>query len=478
MKILKSVFDDNYHDSKKLVDNWQKGILLLPITNNLGTSKYDIHSSAQSTVGQFIRLLLNEDTNTVESFEQSVMPKVQEFLQSEGISQTNIDHFLSVVKDLFFINGTFAVPDMSFFKYIPLVPDPENKDLKTRKKYRDGQIRVAAYLYSMLDQNPFKNSNSQDLNLVLDIFAKVLSENNTAVAIDNSTRKYTIPSYIKKSFSEDFKWFLQLNEQARIKYFHLFLHFYLCYGITQTILLLSAEKIDVNVMNEPEKLYFILDSEKISMNHDAILYGWANRIQNRKLLDRLFGKIQALDIANCLLGGDVGFYPQVLARLSETPFEDNREALSEILECYKTEKTELLNNRQTEGGNRQINNFDPNVVSYVDFLRKLERCCVELQSKDYVRLRKKILDIMRITFLTQRGGPFVLKLDKDMLSFLIALVTKGERTKLEDMYKSFTQYGICFNRDTKFSIEEYLLNMNLLDRKSDSGEVQYVKAVL
>lgn len=72
----------------------------------------------------------------------------------------------------------------------------------------------------------------------------------------------------------------------------------------------------------------------------------------------------------------------------------------------------------------------------------------------------------------------MLVLDNEMLVFLIALITKGKRTKLEDMYKGFGNYGIVFNRGTKLVIENYLLKLNLLDRKSDSGEAQYVKVIL
>lgn len=65
-----------------------------------------------------------------------------------------------------------------------------------------------------------------------------------------------------------------------------------------------------------------------------------------------------------------------------------------------------------------------------------------------------------------------------MLTFLIALFTKSKKTKLEDLYKLFNNYGIYFNRGSRLAIEEYLLKLNLLDRKSDSGEAQYVTVIL
>ena len=48
----------------------------------------------------------------------------------------------------------------------------------------------------------------------------------------------------------------------------------------------------------------------------------------------------------------------------------------------------------------------------------------------------------------------------------------------EDLYEGFGKYGVAFDYDTKAAIENYLLKLNLLERKSDSGEAQYVKIVL
>ena len=93
-------------------------------------------------------------------------------------------------------------------------------------------------------------------------------------------------------------------------------------------------------------------------------------------------------------------------------------------------------------------------------------------------MRKKIVDLLSMRFLQLRRGNYVLTLDNEMLVFLVAMITKGQRVKLEEMYKGFNRYGIFFNRGTRLAIESYLLKLNLLDRKSDSGEAQYVKVIL
>ena len=122
---------------------------------------------------------------------------------------------------------------------------------------------------------------------------------------------------------------------------------------------------------------------------------------------------------------------------------------------------------------------DTEVNSYEQFIEKLELLCITYQSQSYCsRLRKKVSDLLSIRFLQVRRGLHILTLDNEMLIFLIALFTQGKKTKLEDMYEVFHQYGIFFNLNTRTAIEELLLKLNLLDRKSDSGEAQYVTVVL
>ena len=169
--------------------------------------------------------------------------------------------------------------------------------------------------------------------------------------------------------------------------------------------------------------------------------------------------------------------PYLEVGLTETDFEDNKELCNELLKKYQDEKHEVFSRRTSEDGS--IEKREINVQSYEEFISTLEYLCTGLQSPSYIsRMRKKVIDMMSVRFLQSRRGNFVLVLDNEMLTFLVALFTKSKKTKLEDMYKLFNRYGIHFNRGSRLAIEEYLLKLNLLDRKSDSGEAQYVTVIL
>lgn len=473
MKIDIDAYNKNYHQAGKFIDNWQEGIKLLPFNSN-PASAYDKKCGLQGTTGEFFRLWDNDGTKPIEDFDASAIKPVVDYLSNQRqMPITQVNEFKRMMKDIMFVNGNLNITDSAFLKYLPLVPNDERISSKDRKKYNDGQRKLGNYLYSMMPDD------LQNLghNAIPNLFSRILHESLSpfrGTSEDTKTRDYVVLPYIKKSFEDDLRWMLVQEESVKVKYLHLFLHFYACYAVMQTIVMINSKKREKALV--PAPFYYILNSEKASVNHDAVLRGWSYQIP-KSSLDKLYGKSQALDILNSVLGSNVGFYSDVMEKLYETDFNENRELCNELLRMYQDEKHEVLSRRTSEDSS--IEKIEIDVHSYEEFVSTLESLCTGLQSSSYIsRIRKKIIDLMSVRFLQSRRGNFVLVLDNEMLTFLVALFTKSKKTKLEDMYKLFNSYGIHFNRGSRIAIEEYLLKLNLLDRKSDSGEAQYVTVVL
>lgn len=472
MKIDLNAYNEHYHQAGKFIDNWQEGIKLLPFNSN-PASAYDKKCGLHGTTGEFFRLWDNDGTKPIEDFDASAIKPVSDYLNHRQMPITQVNEFIRMMKDIMFVNGNLNITDSAFMKYLPLVPNDERISAKDRKKYNDGQRKLGNYLYSMMSDD-LQNSGH---NAIPNLFSKILQEALSPMcgtSYNPKTRDYVVLSYIKNSFEADIRWMLEQEEAVKVKYLHLFLHFYACYAVMQAIVMISAKKHDEALA--PIPFYYILNSEKTSVNHDAVLRGWSYQIP-KSSLDKLYGKSQALDILNSVLGGNVGFYSEIMEKLRDTDFDDNRELCNELLRKYQDEKHEVFSRRTSEDGSIEKKEID--VHSYEEFISTLEFLCTGLQSPSYIsRMRKKVIDLMSVRFLQCRRGNFVLVLDNEMLTFLVALFTKSKKTKLEDMYKLFNSYGIHFNRGSRLAIEEYLLKLNLLDRKSDSGEAQYVTVVL
>ena len=58
------------------------------------------------------------------------------------------------------------------------------------------------------------------------------------------------------------------------------------------------------------------------------------------------------------------------------------------------------------------------------------------------------------------------------------LCVKEDKIKLNDLFKEYERRGLFFDRYSKEEIVNLLNTWNLIDKKSDSGDAQYVKSVL
>lgn len=484
MKIDLSIYEENYHKKdggQKFVDNWNEGIKIIPFTNHTNRSGYDKSCSIQGTTGEFFRALSVFETAPIIDFEKTADELFRPYLEKQkSLGPEQREELISVFRDILFINGELNASNVCFLKYMPAVPQDENLTESLVKKYEDGQRRMGEYLYSMVKGSNFTVPENGDTNVFIKVLRESLKSGMPDTKKENEDAGYYILPFVREAFQKDLAWLFQKDETIILKYIHLLLHFYACYSIIQSLSYLSSSKNES--CTTPISFYFILASEKVSQNHEAVIKGWDWHLP-KQVLDRLFAKSQALDIANAVLGGNVGFYPDILAKLRGTPFEENRPLLQKLIESYKEKKTALLTKRDSEekrGRKQAIEDIgDLQVTSYEGFLHTLEKLCVALLSSSYtLRLRKKVIDLLSIRFLQRRRGTYVLTLDKEMLMFLVTLLTKGDKIKLEEMYRRFNQFGINFNRNTRMAIEDYLLKLNVLIRKSDSGEAQYVKAVL
>ncbi|ALC90599.1 hypothetical protein AM500_12995 [Bacillus sp. FJAT-18017] len=110
----------------------------------------------------------------------------------------------------------------------------------------------------------------------------------------------------------------------------------------------------------------------------------------------------------------------------------------------------------------------------------LFECVKEGTSSDVAdRYGGNIDDLGANQFIKNRGslGP-VLNVKQDFLLLMTAVAVKDNRIPLNELFKEFEKRGLKFDRYSKKEIITLLDNLNILDKKSDSGDSQYVKPVL
>ena len=306
MRINISEYKEHYHDKKsgKLIDNWQEGIRILPFTSN-PTSAIDKSGGIAGATGLFFRLFEDNDVKAIEDFQETEAIVKSFLIEERKMDEHQADEFINMLRD--------NVTDVAFLKYIPPVPKDDLISEKNKKKYKAGQTKIANFLYSMTADD-FILSDQDSKNIFTQLLKDSLSSNPSGLGKKKTTEEeYYVLPFIKRTFNEDLAWLLKQDSSAIVRYIHLLLHFYSCYAILQALPKLSYKQDDVS---RPTKYYFILKSEKASVTHDAVMT-W-KQILPKHYLDRIFGHSQALDILNCVLGGNVGFYSDIKNEIEKT----------------------------------------------------------------------------------------------------------------------------------------------------------------
>jgi DNA phosphorothioation-dependent restriction protein DptG len=472
-------YNTEYHleDGIKFKDNWTATIRVLPFNLNPSTSGFDKNCGLSGITGAFFRKWGRIDVEPIQNYKNNVEEPVSSYLQEKGqMNRSQQQQFMHVVEDILYPEGKMSVIDATFLPYIPLVEDTI-KDTRTGKKYIDGQKKLSDYLYSMLleDNREMSNQLKGEENL----FSKSIREGmqrGQFFNLHNNDEYYILP-FIKHLFKDDLKWLMDQEDYVIVKNAHYLLHFYACLSISQTI----AHIVNWKDFNENDIIpfYYMLSSESASESRDVVCLGWEKWI-SRDYLQNLLARAQALDIFNTLIGDKpIGLYSEIISSLGQESFLDNKSLCERVLSEYHKDKYDLLKERQNINKEDLQTEYDYTANSYEEFFQKLTHLCIQFQSPDYKnRLEKKVRDLFEVKFLRNRRGMKVLVLDEDILIFLIAMVTKEQRMKLDEMYNAFHGYGIFFDMNTRIAIEAQLSKLNLLDKKSDSGEAQYVRVVL
>lgn len=464
----------------KLEDNFQTGKQkLLPFTlNPISGSVYDGTCGLNGVAGEFYRI---KTQSTVEPIYTPL--DTEETLRKElndkfKMPVDDIERFIKVFNDVMFENDTLNVIDLSFFSFVPMkyFGKAHEKD-KRVNKYKSGQPKIADYYASIAEDMDVEFETKEK-----DLFCEVINEclQKDSISDRKERDRYFVLPFVKQQFSKDIKWLLRQNNNVIVKYLPLMLYFYASYSLMQTLMFMNKANWQYST-DKARPITYMLSSERASEGLAAVKNGWAAQDHfPETFLNKMSAYAQALDILNSMFENEEELmtFHEILERFSEMDFTEEAKTICEkVLNTYQDYKYELFDGRGTEpkpiADKKEIN-----VGSYEEFVNLLLDRCLTYQSVDYPRMKVALYALVSIKIFEKRREHSVLVLDDEMLLFLVAMMAKDDRIRMEDLYKRFLDYGIEFSFQTKNAISDYLLKLNLLERKSDSGEAQYVRVVL
>lgn len=375
--------------------------------------------------------------------------------------------FEQVVRYMFFDqNGKFRPINLRMLMQTPCT---ESKECK-----------LADYLVDVLGDATTLKQYLDDATERLD------SQSNALENFATSKLKYTpcnreagteyqrITNSVLKKFESDFEYILGVRNRTRDYLIPLIEFYYFTYT-AQAILQLNRFLDGDRSTCVP--LFFRLEWEKISQNRQCYSQGW-NILQSAT--KKIFAHAVTLEILNQTAEQcEPVDYIKLQELINDAPSEDHRiaEEIKRLTDRYRaaisdcTEMKELQRRESPDG----------ETAAEVRFLFESVRLQFEnsVRNRPYSSYAKNFEDYSK-KYLQQRGrSGMMLTLTEEILIFLTKICIKDqEKMRLNDVFAEFEARGVFLDNHSKSEAMRYYEKLNLIEKKSDSGDAQYVKRIL
>lgn len=406
--------------------------------------------------GELVRLINNKELVKEFNLEENIDEIV---LKVQCKSEEDRKYLKELIKDnLIDKDGNINIFHPKLLNYIQLTNGQESK----------GEEKIARFLYDLFFYNNGKISSSFGEHDKNDVITKLILRKLEGLEdIDSKPqekRKYFNKlNFISNIAKEDFE-FLSEHKEYFLKNFQNLVSYYYFYYITQLCIKLNKkEKAD---LSKPEELYYLLDWESSSKNRRSVVRGYKYIKSECK---NLLININIVEHLNFLFNVEGKSLNEIIDIYNNSQNEEKinyletmREWIYEYKEHYAQESVEL--------------ELDFNIL--VDELEKsLQR---KIDQATISRYALFIEEIGKCYFLKNRGGyyGYMLNMTQEMILLLTAVCIKENKITLNALYKEYEKRGLFLDKYSKELVEELLGKLNLIDKKSDSGDAQYVKAIL
>lgn len=346
------------------------------------------------------------------------------------------------------------------FNYTPLsnVKDRINEEKKVAKFMKDVLVEDISEF-----QHVFQTKEEENLltSLILENLEELEKQN-------EGKQSYTpLMKLLSSQFKEDFM-FISKHRDYFLDHYPILTQFY--YFLYWSQLTLKFSQYDNADYEKVNSIYFALDWESINKRRKA-----ANEMEGYKLLKER--------------ASDLFIHMHAMSQLSynsknvdEWRFFTYNDLVNELNDTEdRIQFLESLNawiDRYTKKAN--LKKSFVVATSLTEAFGQLVSCLREgMNTQVYNNFGELVTDAAGNKFLKSRGNiGNTLNLTQDFLLLLTAVSVKDERIPLKKLFEEFEKRGVALDRYSKKEVIELLDNLNIIDKKSDSGDSQYVKPIL
>lgn len=342
-------------------------------------------------------------------------------------------------------------------------------------KAAKGIDNIAVYLINSM----FESTAIEPLNDVMNSSANSILEELVLESIPyergqqeyKSDNKSLIPKITEK-FIEDFK-FLCSEERLFVENISKLMKYYLFFYISQVILMLRS---GYNYNGEIEPVYYFLDWEKISRSRVGYRRGW-KMLKSKS--ENIFAYVNLIQILNTTTSEEfIGNFSDIrmaIENLKENQLNDLRTEIEQlsiaISRSYGIEKPVDLH----------IGVFDKHdyIDTLLDALLGAKEQGTAKRKSALDKYENNLVDVAKLGFTKARGSSgTALNITQEWLIFFTRLcIKKQDKIKLNSLWKDFESRGLFLDKYSKELVVEYFEKINIMEKKSDSGDAQYVRVL-
>lgn len=284
---------------------------------------------------------------------------------------------------------------------------------------------------------------------------------------------FRIINSLKGPFEEDFAHVLDNPKRSReylVSLLELYFFTYTAQAILQLNRFLDGER------NDTIPLYFCLEWEKTSQSRLCFSEGW-KKLQIA--IEKMFAHVIVLEMLNQTEeGAEQVDYIKIKDLLQTDEIDVNiAKQIDIITECYRSAITDCAEMNELKKG---LSSQSPTAAS-LQFLFDSVRTQFENTAREraYNSYASKYESFCH-KYLKSRGrSGLMLNLSEESLIFLTKLCIKNrDQMRLKDVFAAFERRGIFLDSLSKEQVAAYYEKLNLIEKKSDSGDAKYVKRIL
>lgn len=446
-------------DSMRLTHKADNQFKLFPFKAS-GKSQAPIVTELEDVVSGFFREALNKKTDPIEF---DVL--CSDMLEDLEVDDADFDYLRDMIQNLFFVGDNFVADNLGLYPYQTALNNKSAENL-------------AHFLFSILNMDEYDCKKIEDaknnyrFNVLEEMVIKTIEAKKVSEA-EALPPYFAIKTDIQSRFKDDFYFMLNSGMTSLEDLANLFSVYYFYY-VSQTCIIL--DQFCTGKRDGEVNFYYALDWEKVSKNRLCCEEGW-EKLQGS--INHMFSHAITLEVINQTDEDRMYDYIALGEMAKESEYIDTliaeQIAVGESVYCSYVGDYKGFDSIP----------FKPSSSKTEAAIAHLYKC-IESQFLNTERKRanqfynEKFSDFCKSRWVKNRKkSGLVLNLTERDVIFLTKICLRNEeKIRLNDLFKEYQKRGIYLDSTSKEYLQEFFTKLNLIDKKSDSGDAQYVKRIL